>query len=123
MSLASRLRRLFQRSSEAEMAEEMRFHIEMRTEDLLNEETSPEDARYAALRRFGNVGGIMEQARDAHSLAALDQFGRGVRLAVRSLRKAPGYTATAVLTLALGIGASTAIYSVVHALLLMPLQY
>ena len=105
------------------MAEEMRFHIEMRTEDLLNEETSPEDARYAALRRFGNVGGIMEQARDAHSLAALDQLGRGVRLAVRSLRKAPGYTATAVLTLALGIGASTAIYSVVHALLLMPLQY
>ncbi len=105
------------------MAEEMRFHLEMRTKDLLDEETSPEDARYAALRRFGNVVGIMEQARDVHRWPALDQFGRGVRLAVRSLRKAPGYTATAVLTLSLGIGASTAIFSVVHALLLMPLQY
>lgn len=105
------------------MAEEMRFHLEMRTEDILEEGASPEDARYAALRRFGNVTGIMERARDIRGWTALDQLGHGLRLAVRSLWKAPGYTATAVLTLALGIGASTAIFSVVHALLVMPLQY
>jgi putative ABC transport system permease protein len=122
--LASRLRHLFhRRKAEAEMAEEMRFHLDMRTEDVLDEGASLEDARNAALRRFGNVVGIMERARDVRGWAALDQFGRGLRLAVRSLRRAPGYTATAVLTLALGIGASTAIYSVVHALLVMPLQY
>jgi putative ABC transport system permease protein len=122
--IARRLRDLFRRrEAEAEMAEEMRFHLEMRTKDILDEGASPEDARYAALRRFGNVPGIMERARDVRGWGGLDQFGRGLRLAVRTLGKAPGYTATAVLTLALGIGASTAVFSVVHALMVMPLQY
>ncbi len=124
MSHFRRLRHLFRRrEADDEMAEEMRFHLEMRTEDLLDKGASPEDARSAALRRFGNVMGIMERARDLRGWSAWAQFGHGLRLAVRSLRKAPGYTATAVFTLALGIGASTAIFSVVHALLVMPLQY
>ena len=63
------------------------------------------------------------KARDIRGWPALDQFGNGLRLAIRSLKRAPGYTATAVLALALGIGASTAIFSIVHALLVMPLQY
>lgn len=124
MNLFRQLLSLFCKEKlETEMAEEMRYHVELQTEQNRNAGMSPDEARYAALRQFGNVAGIQEQAREVRSWVWLEQFGKNLRFAVRSLRRTPGFTTTAVLALVLGIGASTAIFSVVHALLLSPLQY
>jgi predicted permease len=108
---------------EAEMEEEMRLHVEHLTSKHVAEGLSPEEARYAAQRRFGGVDQIKEQCRDGMGWRLIEDLTRDFRFGARSLRKKIGFTAVAALTLALCIGANTAIFSVVSALLLKPLPF
>jgi predicted permease len=122
MSLLTKFRAFLRRGKlDAEMTEEMRHHVELQTELNLKAGMSRENARYAALRQFGNVAIIQEQAREARGWVWLEQFGQDLRFAGRMLWNAPGTTLTAVLTLALGIGVNAALFAVYDIATLRPL--
>lgn len=104
-----------------ELAEEMRFHVEERIRENLAAGMSPEAAERDARQRFGHAASLREQTRDADLFGWLDALVREGRQAFRSLGKRPGLVATALLSLSLGIGATSAIFSVVDAVLLKPL--
>jgi predicted permease len=124
----ARLRSLFRaltsrRAFEAGMMEELDFHLEQYARDLIRSGIPPAEARRRARLEFGGMNTVEEECREARGLRFFDALRRDLRFAARQFARNPGFTATVVLTLALAIGANTAIFSVVNALLLKSLPY
>ena len=108
---------------DANLEEEVMFHLEMEAERNVKTGMDPREAHLAARRSFGGVEQVKEEYRDQRGLPRVESFGRDLAHAVRTLRRHPGYTAAAVLSLALGIGANTAVFSLLDAFVLQPLPY
>ncbi len=123
-TLPLRLRSLFRRARvEQELDEELRYHLKRQIEEHIARGMTPEEARYAALRAMGGVERRKEECRDMRHVRWIENLAQDLRYALRTLFRNPVFSVVVLLTLAIGIGSTTAIFSVVHALLLKPLPY
>ena len=119
-----RLRSLLGRAGvERELDKELRFHFDQQVQENVGKGMSPGDARAAAARSFGGLVQIQEECRDMRRTNQLETIWSDLRYAVRALGRTPGFTVIIVLTLALAIGANSAIFSVIQGVLLRPLPY
>jgi predicted permease len=122
--LLYRLRTALRRGTvERELDRELRFHVQQQTDKYMSAGLSPEEAARRVRLEFGGLDQIKEQCRDARGVGVLEEIARNVRYACRTLLKRPGFTLVAVATLALGIGANSAVFSALNAILLRPLAF
>jgi hypothetical protein len=111
------------RRAATQLDDELRFHLERQIAENMAAGMSAEEARYAAVRTFGNAPLLRDQARATWSWAGLESLLQDVRYGARTLRRTPGFAVIAIIVIALGIGANVALFTVVRSVLLQPLPY